>query len=166
MYTKPKTSNYVRFSVGDASSTCIGSGVMSEGLVVGYGGLADGLGGGLSALIQSLSIDGNRTRLYLGSIDHMMQGFSDKYLELQISDQDLTGFHESRLNGGCHQAMFLGIFSFLFLNLLPSDASSTCIASGVMSEGLVVGYGGLANGLGGGLSALIQSLSIDGNRTR
>ena len=61
---------------------------------------------------------------------------------------------------------FLGIFSFLFLNLLPSVASSTFIGSGVVSEGLVVGSGGFAKGLGGGLSALIRSLSIDGNRTR
>ena len=61
---------------------------------------------------------------------------------------------------------FLGIFSFFFLNFLPSVASSTCIGSGVMSEGLVVGSGGFAKGLGGGLSALIRLLSIDGNRTR
>ncbi|KAF3486244.1 hypothetical protein F2Q69_00052305 [Brassica cretica] len=60
----------------------------------------------------------------------------------------------------------LGIFSFLFLNTLPSVASSTCIGSGVVFEGLVVGYGGLAKGLGGGLSALIRLLSVDGNRTR
>ncbi|WZZ03251.1 hypothetical protein YC2023_089172 [Brassica napus] len=59
----------------------------------------------------------------------------------------------------------LGIFSFLFLNTLPSVASSTCIGSGVVSEGLGVGSGGFAKGLGGGRSALIRSLSIDGNHT-
>ena len=61
---------------------------------------------------------------------------------------------------------FLGIFSFLFLNLLPSVASSTFIGFGVVYEGLVVGSGGFAKGLGGGLSALIRLLSIDGNHTR
>ena len=35
-----------------------------------------------------------------------------------------------------------------------------------MYEGLVVGSGGFAKGLGGGLSVLIRLLSIDGNRTR
>ncbi|CAN6989892.1 unnamed protein product, partial [Brassica rapa subsp. trilocularis] len=24
----------------------------------------------------------------------------------RIGDQDLTGFHESKLNGGCHQVLF------------------------------------------------------------
>ena len=35
-----------------------------------------------------------------------------------------------------------------------------------MFEGLVVGSGGFPKGLGGGMSALIRLLSIDGNRTR
>ncbi|KAF3559205.1 hypothetical protein F2Q69_00012936 [Brassica cretica] len=60
-----------------------------------------------------------------------------------------------------HVSKCLGIFSFLFLNTLPSVALSTCIGSGVVSEGLVVGSGGFAKGLGGGLSALIRLLSID-----
>ncbi|KAF2597704.1 hypothetical protein F2Q68_00010250 [Brassica cretica] len=60
---------------------------------------------------------------------------------------------------------FLGIFSFLFLNLLPSVSSSTRIGSAVVCEGLVVGSGGFAKGLGGGLSALIRLLSIEDQRS-
>ena len=48
------------------------------------------------------------------------------------------------------------MFSFLFLKTLHLVASSTCIGSGVVSEGLGVGSGEFAKGLGGGLSALIR----------
>ncbi|KAG5412922.1 hypothetical protein IGI04_000489, partial [Brassica rapa subsp. trilocularis] len=45
--------------------------------------------------------------LYLGSIEHRMQGFQTSIWICRISDQDWTGFHESKLNGGCHQALSL-----------------------------------------------------------
>ncbi|KAG5388523.1 hypothetical protein IGI04_030064 [Brassica rapa subsp. trilocularis] len=45
--------------------------------------------------------------LYLGSIDHRMQGFQTSIWSCRISDQDWTGFHESKLNGGCHQEFFV-----------------------------------------------------------
>ncbi|KAF3587230.1 hypothetical protein F2Q69_00029983 [Brassica cretica] len=60
----------------------------------------------------------------------------------------------------------LATFSFFFLNVLPIGALSNSIGAVASSECVLVVPGGLAEGLGCGLSALIRAMSIFGNYTR
>ncbi|KAF3549997.1 hypothetical protein DY000_02007328 [Brassica cretica] len=60
----------------------------------------------------------------------------------------------------------LATFSFLFLKVLPIGALSTSIGSGASYECVLLVSGGLAKGLGCGLSAVIRAMSIFDNCTR
>ncbi|KAG5410666.1 hypothetical protein IGI04_006985 [Brassica rapa subsp. trilocularis] len=60
----------------------------------------------------------------------------------------------------------LATFPFLFLKVLPIGALSTSIGSAASSESVMVVFGGLAEDLGCGMSALRQGTSIFGIYTR
>ncbi|KAF2549195.1 hypothetical protein F2Q70_00021659 [Brassica cretica] len=51
----------------------------------------------------------------------MMQGFQTGNWSYRISDQNWTGFHESKLNGGCHQVLFLTYIQEFFAKASLED---------------------------------------------
>ena len=99
---------------------------MSEGLVIGSGGFAKGLGRGLSALIWLLSIDGNRTRWVRGA-HRLMGGEGGGSIDVDLS-LSIDGWFMQSINFDVKRGGWVRVFFFCEF-LMSHDSNCTTLHS-------------------------------------